>query len=160
MSQTSCLDCYMSWRMPVCGLRKTLYKGDGLWLTKCVCYFWEIAFNVDHDVSFSDAQNWKGTQEDGSSITDGENSRQVLHNFYIHTFRLCTHRQPTMDNIWCLYTLVCGSEPSFSNGLADLTSGPEDENIRGWTDAAESSDPVWILWHRRFDTSFPLGDFF
>jgi hypothetical protein len=41
----------------------TLYNGDGLQLTTFVCYSWEMALNVDLDVSFNSVQDWKGILE-------------------------------------------------------------------------------------------------
>jgi hypothetical protein len=47
------------WICDVCGI---LYKGEGLRKTICGCCSWEMAFNIDLDVSLDNVQDWKGIQ--------------------------------------------------------------------------------------------------
>jgi hypothetical protein len=66
-----------------------LYKGNRLRLTACLCYSWEMALNVGHNISFDSMYYWKEIRKDagdGNSpqacVTNDETSRWILNGCY------------------------------------------------------------------------------
>lgn len=47
-----------------------MLQKDGLRLTVCACYSWEMSLNVSLDASFDNVQDCKGIQENAGQVND------------------------------------------------------------------------------------------
>jgi hypothetical protein len=86
---TCCCVLYVLWVVIIlwCGYVRctVLHKGDGLRLTICACYLWEMTLNLCLRVSFDNMQDWKGIREKAKKvsntkayITNDKNSRWIV----------------------------------------------------------------------------------